>query len=116
MANKRANLIDKAKRNVRQVNPDRLAADAPTKGRKKKDKAVLYKAAAFSFHPDQLAWIEATTEKLKKAGYPKAGLSTVVQEAVARMQNAVAAMGPAELASDFLASHAQRAEKKDDRG
>lgn len=109
MANKRKTLIDQARQGVRNVNPSRLAEKPP-----RKRKGVLYKPATFSFHPDQIAWIEATTNQLRKAGYPKPGLSLVVQEAVSRMQEATAGKNAGELLADILASQAKRARDKGD--
>ena len=108
--NLRKNLVEQAtastSRRKQQTNPSRLV-EAPKK-------AELYKPATFSFHPDQLAWIKATTDQLKKAGYPKPGLSLVVQEAVERMQEELAGKNPKELMADLLARRAERAEREEE--
>ena len=82
------------------MDPKRLAEKKPE----------LYKTAAFSFHPEQLAWIKETTDQLKRAGHPKPRLSLIVQEAVQRMQEDVAGKSSKELVADLLTRQIQRAQ------
>ena len=112
--NKRQALTMKAREGVRKMDPARLV-EKPTKRSNKKDVDERITPATFSLHPRQIAWIKHTTEQLGKAGYPKPGLSLVVQEAVFRMEEAVGNKTPGELMTDILDRQAARVKARQEK-
>lgn len=103
MANKRKNLIAQAKRNVRKVNPGRLATPS---GHSRGGRQA--KTAAFSLWPDDIAWIEQAAADLKTGRLRQASRSTVVQEAVRRLREDFTGKTPQQIAEDVSSRQARR--------
>ena len=94
MANKKQELLDSVKKRTLKPNLNRFeVSETEKKG---------YRVVPVSLYSNEANWVDEITEKLKKAGYPKANRSMVVREAISALQNQISGKEKDELFDYFL--------------
>ncbi len=102
-SSKRSKLLERVSQTRRQPRPQRiLEADLPVR------KPKGYKIVAISLYLRELAWTDALSRQLQRAGVAKANRSLVIREAIYELQTTLEGKSSEEVLRFFLQRQAAR--------